>query len=450
MGKSGQIEPEELKRFIPFQGLDDHQLLLLSNNLVYRHVPAGHRLFESGDIDSNEFFLLKGTLRLESVDGGSREVSDTDEVAKRQIARLRPRQYTVTMVGEGDFFIVDADILEELQLELGVKDTTENYSVDEFSSVEELESRELFTKFQSALRQNTLILPSLPEVALKVRKMLENDDSNAEAIAHVINSDPAIAAKIIRAGNSPLYHGTTTCGSARNAIVRLGLQTTKQLVVSFALRDLFRTLSPNLKKRMQAAWEHSVEVAAISFVIARLVKSQKYPAEDVMLAGLLHNIGVIAILAFVETLSPGTKASASKASATKAPETAPEAKVPESKPPEESEDNVKIDLLLHQCCGKAGEEILKQWKFSEAFTKVALEAENWQRDHSSAVDMCDIVQVAKLHSYMRNKQPMPVPRMDQVPAFHKLPLGSLTPELTIQILEQSKDLISEARQLLNA
>lgn len=415
----GIVTPEELKKFLPFQGLDEHQLLLLANNVELRRVPRGARLFEYGEIDNSEYFLLLGELELKARDGGARRVADHDETARRQIARLRPRQYTATATRESHLFVLDADILKQLQEELGSGGSGEAvYDVHELGSLDESESRELFADFKLALKRNNFVLPSLPEVAGKVRQLLADENVNAEKIAHAVNTDPAIAAKLIRAANSPLYHGSSKCESTRSAIVRLGMHNTKQLVVSFTLRDLFQTKSEKLKTQMKEAWQHSVEVAAISFVICRMIKTFPYPPEEVALAGLLHNIGVIAILSYIETH------------------------------PSLLHDNVKLQQIIQQLRADAGVEILTRWKFPEIFIEVARSVESWQRDHVDAADICDIVQIAKLHSYIRNRQPLPVSHLDSVPALYKLPLGTLTPELTIQILDESRGQINDAVRLL--
>ncbi len=422
MNEHGGVSPEDLKRFLSFQGLDDHQLLLLASKVQVREFSTGQQLFEFGDIDSIEYFLIEGALELHANDGAVRVIADSDDAARRQIARLRPRQYTAIASCRSRVLLLDADILEDLQEDMkSGNEEAEAYFFDEVGSVDELESLQLLSDFQSALRQNKFVLPSLPEVAMRVRKLLEDENSNADRIADAVNSDPAIAAKLIRAANSPLYHGSTTCESTRNAIVRLGLINTKQLVVSFTLRDLFQTKVPALKKQMQEAWKLSVEVAAISFVICRMERERGFyhPPEEVMLAGLLHNIGVIAILAYIETH------------------------------PSLLKDEEQWQKVIAQLQGEAGAEILTRWRFPDYYIEVAREASDWNRTHSSSADICDIVQVAKLHAFMRNRRPMPVQSMTEVPAFHKLPLGELTPELTIRILDEAKDQINVAKQLLN-
>jgi len=418
MSERGVTNPDSLRKFVPFQSLDQHQLILLASQVRVEVLPAGTALFSYGDIDSQEFFLGYGALELKASDGGTRTIDGEDSAAQRQISRLRPRQYTATTVRDTQVYIIDADTLEQLETEQGKQSNSEMeaFFIDQHADPREAERQEMLAQFRSAVKHNTFILPSLPEVALKVRKVLEDPNANAEKIATLVNADPAIAAKLIRAANSSIYHGVAQCDTTRNAIVRLGLSNTRQLVVSFAIRDLFASKYPVLKTLMGEAWAHSVEVASISFVISRMTKGLAFSDEELLLAGLLHNVGVIAVLAFVENK------------------------------PALIENDEKLRSVIEQLQAEAGATILEHWKFPSEFVQVAKEVSDWARDPKSSADMCDIVQVAKLQSYMRHRKPLPV-RMDQVPAFHKLPLGELTPELTIQILDDAKSMISETKSL---
>ena len=410
-------DPALLGRFHPFENLDSHQLLLLAQQVEWRQVARGEVIFRFGDIDSDEYFLLDGEVELSSQDGKGFKVDHRSVTANRQLARLRPRQYTATASRSCRLLVVDSDVIESLQEDAVLEDG--DYGVSEVSSMEEMEDQELLSEFRSALSRNQFVLPSLPEVAIRVRRLLEDESCSADKIAAVINADPSIAAKLIRAANSPVYHGAAQCDTTRNAIVRLGLNTTRQLVVSFAIKDLFSTESPKLKKAMQKAWQHSVEVAAISFIIAKMVRSDNHTQEEAMLAGLVHDIGVIGILAFAET-HPGLM---------KADE--------------------QIERAVSKLRGDSGELILKQWKFPEEFVTTAKEVTNWERSHPFNADICDIVQIAKVHSYIWNKQTIPFPRMDKLPAFTKLPLGDLTPELTIRILEEAREQVASVKKMLS-
>jgi HD-like signal output (HDOD) protein len=419
-----QLEPARLRQFQPFAKLDSHQLILLASKAKYLKVEKKVQLFSHGDIDTNEFFLLSGEVEMLSADGVRHVVKSSDQTAKRQLARLRPRQYTVTALSACELVVLDADLIEEIQ-NAGMHHDSDgdgyglnSYGVNEVGSLEEFKSKEILISFRQALQDNSFVLPSLPEVAVKVRRLLEDDDCDVNKISAVVNTDPAIAAKLIRAANSPIYHGSSQCDTTQAAIVRLGLQTTRQLVISFAMKDLFSSSSPLHKKKMQGVWQHSVEVAAISLVISRMVKIPGCSPDEAMLAGLLHDIGVIAAIGFLESRQ------------------------------QEIESDEKFEATLELMRADAGEAILKLWRFPEAFITAARESKNWMREHRSSADLCDIVQVAKLHSYIRAGHAKLLPRIDKVPAFAKLPLGEVTPELTFKILDESKAQIQEAKHLL--
>ncbi len=336
------------------------------------------------------------------------------------MARLRPRQYTAVTLSNCEVIAVEASVIESLEDD--VQDpglALDSYGVSEISSMDELESQELLSGFRDALQHSQFVLPSLPEVALKVRQLLDREDSNAEMISGAVNADPSIAAKLIRAANSPMYHGNSACETTRDAVVRLGLATTRQLVVSFAMRDLFDTKSKILKQVMLKTWQQSVEVAAISYVVARMSKGSGLSTEEALLAGLVHDVGVIAILAYVETR------------------------------PDLVESAEHLSVLLTNLRGEAGEAILRRWKFPENLIDVARGATQWDRHHLYKADYCDVVQIAKLHSYIWSKQALPLPRIDQLPAFEKLPLGEVTPELTIRILEEAREQINMVKSVLN-
>lgn len=418
MQKIEGLKPEILKQFQPFQGLDTHQLLLLIKQVKCFSLTAGHKLFQVGDIDSNEYFLLEGEITFISHDGTQHNIKHDQPVARRQLSRLRPRQFTASAASTCKVLIIDADVIEGLQDELTRQhDDQEDYSVNEVESLEALESQELLNRFKSALKRNQFVLPSLPEVAFKVRRLLESDDSSADDIATVVNADPAIAVKLVRAANSPIYHGANACESTRNAVVRLGLDTTRQLVMSFAVHDLFEASTPELKSYMRKAWQDSIEVAAISLVLGRKVRLAGHSAEEVMLAGLLHNIGVIAVVAFIESGN-------------------------------ETIDADKLPAVIEALAIDASEVILQHWKFSNVFVQVVRESGNWLREHPFDADLCDEVLIARLHHAIRHKRLAELPPLNKISALRRLPLGEVTPELTITILEESREQIDEARKFL--
>jgi HD-like signal output (HDOD) protein len=337
------------------------------------------------------------------------------------IAKLQPRQYTAKALTSVDYFSIDCDVLDSLGEKKSAEKNDPDLSYGGYGVVEVEEgidddSLEMLHAFQRDLEARKFRLTSLPEVALKIRTLLDDHDVSAREIADVVNRDPVIAAKIIRAANSPIYFGAAKCETVQNAIVRLGLLTTKQLVIGFTLRDLFQSQVPLLRRLMTDVWQQSIDVAAISFVLARHTKL--FDPEEAMLAGLVSNIGVLSVLNYAQSY---TKL------------------LDNENLLREWSDKLK---------GEVGAMVLENWQFPDEIVEVARGCEDWMRCPTTRADLCDLVLVATLHSYIGKRKKTAPPRMDLVPAYQKLALGKLTPEMTLQILVEAKEQIEQARLLL--
>lgn len=419
MNQTAGLDPERLREFTSFRTLSEDDLLILSGRIVAKQARRGEVLFRSGDIDSVEMFLLGGRLQLVADDGRERFVDAGSDVARMPVARLRPRQYTATAASTVDYFVVDVDLLESLANRRGgaEEEMAVGFGVIEMDAAGD-DSDEMLQSFRHDLDAQKFRLTSLPEVALSIRKLLESGTAGVRQVADLINRDPAIAAKIVRAANSPIYFGAAKCDSVQAAVTRLGLNTTRQLVIGFTLRDLFQASTPVLKKIMAEAWQHSADVASISLVLAR--HTQTFNPEEAMLAGLVSNIGVLAVLNYAQSY------------------------------PQLLDDETLLRQWIDQLKGPAGALVLEHWQFPDEIVEVARGCEDWSRCPTPQVDLCDLVLVATLHSYIGKRKQPPPPRMDQVPAYQKLALGKLTPELTLQVLVEAREQIDQARAMLAA
>src|SRR5690606_7350275 len=155
--------------------------------------------------------------------------------------------------------------------------------------------------------EDRLVLPSLPDVALRIRAAVEDERKGAHDVARIIQADPALAAYCVGIANSAAYAGNGVTG-VQEAVHRMGLGATRDFVIAYSLRGLFKTREPRCLALMQAAWRHNANIGALCHVIARDVTRQN--PEQAMLAGLLHDIGVMVIVAALPQ-HPGLLASES-------------------------------------------------------------------------------------------------------------------------------------------
>jgi HD-like signal output (HDOD) protein len=157
-------------------------------------------------------------------------------------------------------------------------------------------SAALVEELEGCLTLDKLELPSLPEVALKIRRALADDGVSIAEIGRLIGTDPALAARILKTANSALfYRGTKPITSLHDAVARLGHKMVRNVALSFAAQQVFIGYgSQQLRSYVSGIWQHSVHVAALAHMLAR-IRTQSNP-DDAFLAGLLHEIGKLYIL----------------------------------------------------------------------------------------------------------------------------------------------------------
>ena len=274
---------------------------------------------------------------------------------------------------------------------------------------------QLITSILADLKANRLKLPTLPQVALKINDVIDNPDSTTKSVSKVISTDAALSARLLQVANSPLVRvRSSPAESVQAAITRMGMSVVRNIVTSFMLNQLFHTKHESLKKRISVLWNHSAHVAAISHVLANHFTPLK--PDDAMLAGLIHDIGKLPIIAKAENDSELANDSAAL-------------------------DN--LDKKLHPVLGKV---IVQTWHFAPELITAVAEHENLTRD-SNQLDIADVVTVANLLSYAGKSHPLTQTDWTTVPAFKKL---GISPEDSISTLEEARDEIAEIVKLLTA
>lgn len=140
--------------------------------------------------------------------------------------------------------------------------------------------------------ENLKDLPTLPAVVMELLNSLDQDDADISLLAKKVTQDLALTAKTLRYANSPFYSTLIKVTTIQQAISLLGMATVKQMVLSAALSGCFPENNCQGFDH-KAFWRHSNAVAFVSKLIARRMKFN----EDVAFtAGLLHDIGLLALV----------------------------------------------------------------------------------------------------------------------------------------------------------
>ncbi|MGC8783556.1 MAG: HDOD domain-containing protein [Armatimonadota bacterium] len=140
-------------------------------------------------------------------------------------------------------------------------------------------------------------LPALPEVVVRVMRITEDPRSDAQSIAKVIATDQAMAARVLKLANSAFYGLPRRVGTLSEAVVILGFRTIKNLAIAASTFELLNREIAGYWLQRGELWRHSLACAIGAQLIARKVHLPV--VEEAFVAGLLHDIGKVAINLFV-------------------------------------------------------------------------------------------------------------------------------------------------------
>jgi len=272
---------------------------------------------------------------------------------------------------------------------------------------------DLVEEIRTEIENRTLQLPTLPEVALQIRDEVESDNTDANKIATIVAKDAALSARLLQVANSPLYRGRTESESIQQAVTRLGLKMVRSLVVSLAMKQIFQATSDTLDKQFRKIWDDSLQVAAISHMLARAVPGLE--KEQAMLGGLVHNIGALPILTKIDERF-GFQAG-----------------------------ETVVAHMVDDLGPEIGATVLKDWHFPESLASIPTACLDLEYDPDPAPTYADIVLVARLQNLAAKNDTGAEADWRNVPAFTKI---GMEPEMMVVDTESPAEEIAEVRSML--
>lgn len=207
----------------------------------------------------------------------------------------------------------------------------------------------LLTILTEKINNDTLVLPTLPAIALKVRKTADDPNVNLNAMGDVIAQDPSLSARMLKIANSAFMGRGVKITSVNQAATRIGLRQIKNIATALAMEQLFISKNELIAKYMKAEWSSTINV--VTYAMAALhcytqrTKKRDISMDTVTLAALMHNIGVLPILTEAERHR------------------------------EVFANQTFLDVAIEKMAGRIGGTIMRAWGFEENFVMVA---ESWQ------------------------------------------------------------------------
>ena len=231
----------------------------------------------------------------------------------------------------------------------------------------------LLTILVEKINNDTLVLPTLPAIALKVRRAADDPDINLSSMADVISQDPSLSARMIKISNSAYLGRSVKVTSAQQAVTRIGLRQIKNISTALAMEQLFVSKNAVVKEYMARVWTDTIEIVANSLAVLQVhtkqTKNRALNLESMMLAALVHNIGVLPILTEAERHA------------------------------DVFANHSFLDLAIEKMAGKIGASIMTEWGFEPDFVNVA---QNW-RDLSVQSEKASYLDLVRLGAALCGK-----------------------------------------------
>lgn len=209
-------------------------------------------------------------------------------------------------------------------------------------------------------------LPSFPDIALKVRKVLADDDVNLDMVLRVVGSEPALAARLLQIANSAAINFSgTPIHDLRKAVQRMGLSMVRSASIAFAMAQMKKASEfKGLEVQMSALWQRCTAVAAMSHAVARRLTDVN--PDTALLAGLLHGVGELYIL---------TRA---------------------HKHPDLFTDQPAYNAIIRDWNVSVAQALLENWEIAQEIVKAVSEFSDLDRSHDGPPDLSDVLTVAHL------------------------------------------------------
>lgn len=253
----------------------------------------------------------------------------------------------------------------------------------------------VFADIKQRIKNDTLTLPTLPEVAFQIRETAENEDSTMNDIVRVLQKDPAVCAELVRCANSALMRTVNQCRDVSGAVNRMGVNTTVNIATTQAMKQMFQATSDTIDSRMRDSWNKAVEVAAMCFVLAQTRRKLGLKPDQAALAGLMHNIGTLPVLLYAEENSNLIN------------------------------DSFALDKTIEKLHPVLGKYLLQKWNFTLDLIAVPYQYLQFDREGNFA-DYVDLVQVAYLHTLSGTSHPHANMDLSKVGAFERLDIDPNT------------------------
>jgi HD-like signal output (HDOD) protein len=265
------------------------------------------------------------------------------------------------------------------------------------------------------LSHGKIDLPSFPDIAMRVRRVLADPEVAAAQVVRVISSEPALAAQLLQMANSAAFRPSgKNLTDLRTAVARLGFNLVRSASLAFAMGQLKNVESlKGLEVPLNELWRRTAAVASMSYVVAKRLSDVN--PDTALLAGLLHSIGRLYIL---------TRA---------------------SRHPALFSDLPSYHAILRDWSAPVSKALLESWGMPDEIVTAVSEFETLDREHHGRADLTDVLTLGSLLALYKNSPDSIELNLQGVSACERLKMDS---EGFRRMIDESESEIAAIRQAL--
>lgn len=280
------------------------------------------------------------------------------------------------------------------------------------------ESDQKFTLVQELandLSKGNLELPSFPDIAIRVRKALDDEMATTDQIVQILGAEPVLAAKILAIANSAAMRPSTDAiTDLPMAVNRIGRTMVRNAAMSFAVAQTKKGYKlKESEEILDKLWSECAHVAALCYILTK--KYTSLNPDEALLVGLMHGIGKLYILGRAEDH------------------------------PSLLGDAEKLEVVMDEWHANIGSAIVETWGFADYVSAAIANYADFERDNGDQANYTDVLTIAYILSQLMNSETDMEVQLDAIPASRHLNLS--TAEI-MPTLQESNRQISSLRRAL--
>ncbi len=211
------------------------------------------------------------------------------------------------------------------------------------------------------LENGDIVLPSLPDVVLKIRKMLESNTADFDQVSRAVSVDPVLVSRLFVFANSAYYNrANIKIETLDAAIGRLGFEVVRNTAMSLAMKQLYAAEKhSHAARHLRAIWARGMKVSCMAFAVGR--RTTAVNEETAYLCGLMHEVGKLYIVTKAEEF------------------------------PEILGEEDSLQAMFEEWNGQISKSIIESWGFGDEVAESADPAQYLNEDPESDIRLVDVI-----------------------------------------------------------